>query len=64
MSIAIVKRELVKDPNMLAMEAVLYQEIKTILEETLYFRSREKGSLFMDFEQHGKYKGSGYTIKD
>lgn len=60
----LIKQELIKDANMLALEAVLYQEIKDILEHAYYFRLREKGSLFMDFEQNGKYKGSGFTLKD
>jgi len=46
------------------MEAVLFQEIKHILKEANYFRNRTKGSLFLDFTNHGQYKGSGYTVKD
>lgn len=62
--LTLVPVELIKDTNMLSLEAVLYQELKSILYEASYFRNREKGSLFMDFEKHGKYKGSGFTIKD
>lgn len=62
--LTIVQTELIKDSDMLALEAVLYQELKFVLHEAFYFRNRDKGSIYMDFIDHGKYKGSGYTVKD
>lgn len=48
----------------LAMEAVLIQELRFILQKNNYFRDRKRGSIFMDFDDHGHYKGSGFTCKD
>lgn len=60
-TVIIEERQKVDD---LAVEAVLIQELRLILQRTNYFRERKKGSIFLDFDNHGKYRGSGYTCKD
>lgn len=46
------------------LQAVLFQELQHILRESSYFRNRNKGTIFMDFIDHGAYKGSGFSVRD